>query len=488
MPIGRAKPRQLLRNRPEADAAPAPPHQTCPGGGRRLRCFTEADCAGAASCGATLPAKGARAGRRQPWKAGKPAHSTTPAEHGEAASDLVTASINRCSRAPWRRSGAIDALTFTAGDPAAGGYRFEGTVTDDTLQGRIEYPDTNDARQRVWHPVRGRLLAEPPASAGIRRFQPGTFHNTFSADVAPALVIRPGEVIATSTLDSGGLDHDGNTRALYRNPQTGPFFVWGAKPGDILAVRIRALRLNRDFADSLDGFTTRTMSLGMAARMGALGKRVRWRLDRQAGTATLEDAPAALRGYRVPVRPMLGGLAVAPDFGFAPFSAGDSGRFGGNMDFNGIVEGVTVYLPVFQPGALLYLGDGHALQGDGETTQWALETSLDVEFSVDVLPPAPLATPRIESADAISTLGQAGSLDEAVRQATAGMVQWLAQAYGRSDRESSLVIGTIAELRIATLAGRNAGIALTLQKRALAMVGSEKHEAAKRQLQDGRHP
>jgi acetamidase/formamidase len=326
--------------------------------------------------------------------------------------------------------------------------------------------------------VHGRLLVEPSATPGVRSFEPVAFHNAFSADVPPALVIRPGEVIATSTLDSGGLDRDGDTRALYGNPQTGPFFVWGAKPGDVLAVRIRALRPNRDFADSLDGFTPRTMSLGMASCMGALGKRVRWRLDRQAGTATLEDAPAALRDYRVPMRPMLGGLGVAPDFGFAPFSAGDSGRFGGNMDYNGIVEGTTIYLPVFQPGALLYLGDGHALQADGETTQWALETSLDVEFSVDILPPAPLATPRIESADAIATLGQAGSLDEAVRQATAGMVQWLAQAHGLDDRESSLLIGTAAELRITTLAGRNAGVALRLPKTALDMLASTGRNSA----------
>jgi acetamidase/formamidase len=202
----------------------------------------------------------------------------------------------------------------------------------------------------------------------------------------------------------------------------------------------------------------------MAARMGGLGKRVRWTLDHKAGTATLQDPPPALRGYTVPVRPMLGGIGVAPDFGFAPFSAGDSGRFGGNMDYNGIVEGASVYLPVQQPGALLYIGDGHALQGDGETTQWALETSLDVEFSVQVLPARPLATPRVETADSISTLGQAGSLDEAVRLATAGMVQWLAQDYGLDDRARSLLIGTAAELRIVTLAGRNAGVALRLSK------------------------
>lgn len=355
-------------------------------------------------------------------------------------------------------------LAFTVGDPGSGGYRFEGLVEGGALLGRIEYPDPNDPAARVWHAARGRLLQPPPPGASQRRFVPENFSNVFTADADPVLVIRPGEVVATSTVDSGGVDLHGKTRALYGNPQTGPFFVWGARPGDVLAVRIRRLRLNRDFADSLDGFAARTMSAGMAARMRGLGNRVRWRLDRDAGMAMLEDAPAALSDYAVPVRPMLGGLGVAPDFGFAPFSAGDSGRFGGNMDYNGIVEGATVYLPVFQPGALLYLGDGHALQGDGETTQWALETSLDVEFVVDVLPPAPLATPRVESDDAMATLGQAGSLDEAVRLATAGMVQWLAQAYGLDDRESSLVIGTAAELRIATLAGRNAGVVLRVPK------------------------
>ncbi|MFC4728398.1 acetamidase/formamidase family protein [Coralloluteibacterium thermophilus] len=371
-----------------------------------------------------------------------------------------------------------ETLLFTAGDPAEDGHRFEGRIRDGVLDGRVEYPDTNDPHRRVWHAVRGRLLEPPPASAGVRRFEPRTFSNAFTADAPPALIIRPGEIIATSTVDSGGVDRDGTTRALYGNPQTGPFHVWGAQPGDVLAIKLRTIRLNRDFADSLDGFTPRATSQGMAARMGALGKRVRWRLDRDAGTATLEDAPAALEDYVIPVRPMLGGIGVAPDFGFAPFSTGDTGHFGGNMDYNGMVEGVTVYLPVFQPGALLYLGDGHAVQGDGETTQWALETSLDVEFSVEILPPRPLATPRIESDDAIATLGQAGSLDEAVRLATAGMVQWLHQDYGLDDREASLVIGTAAELRIATLAGRNAGVAMRLGKDMLRMLKAGHRDSA----------
>ena len=280
----------------------------------------------------------------------------------------------------------------------------------------------------------------------------------------PALIIRPGDVVETQTIDSGGIDARGQVVALYGNPQIGPFYVMTAKPGDVLAVHIRKLRLNRDYADSLDGVTGRAMSLGLSARSSGLGERVKWRLDRSEGTARLDSPPERLRDYVVPVRPMLGGLGVAPDFGLPAQSAGDTGRWGGNMDFNQLGEGATVYLPVFQPGAMLFLGDGHAVQGDGETTQWALETSLDVEFSVDILPARPIAAPRIETADRLSVLGQAGSLDEAVRAATAAMIQWLEQDYGLTVSEASLILGTAAEYRVATLAGRNAGMALSLDK------------------------
>lgn len=347
----------------------------------------------------------------------------------------------------------------------------DGNVDGDVFVGRFASPDPDAAGVHSWHGVRGHRLSPPAPAAGVRRFLPQRFSNLFSADVPPALVIRPGERVATVTVDSGGVDRDGRTRALHGNPQTGPFHVWGARPGDVLAVRLHRLRPDRDSADSLDGFAPRATSLGMAARTRNAAGRVRWHLDLATQEARLEDPPPALRDYTVPLRPMLGGLGVAPAPGFAAASTGDSGAFGGNMDYNGIVEGATVYLPVFQPGALLYLGDGHAVQGDGEVTQWALETSLTVEFSVDVLPPAPLATPRIETGDAIATLGQAGSLDEAVKLATAGMVQWLAQAYGLDDRASALVIGTAAEYRIATLAGRNAGVALRLPKSRLRSIG-----------------
>lgn len=383
----------------------------------------------------------------------------------EEADGVVTGQVGGVALT-GRRDGAR--LTFTATEPGGDVYRFQATMDGDRLIGAADYPDTNDSTARAAHALTGRRLDIPSGPPARIAFEPRTFSNEFTAHREPVMIIRPGDTVATRTIDSGGVDADGATRALYGNPQTGPFYVASAKPGDVLAVRIVRLRLNRDWADSLDGVVGRAMTPGLAAQAPELGQRVRWRLDREAGTARLDNPPEGLKDYLVPVRPMLGGIGVAPDFGFAPFSAGDTGRFGGNIDFNGLGEGATVYLPVYQPGAMLFLGDGHALQGDGETTQWALETSLDVEFSVEVLPGRPMSGLRVETADRITVVGQAGSLDEAVRAATVGMIQWLAQDYGLTVSEATMVLGTAAEYRIATLAGRNAGLALSLEKARLA--------------------
>jgi acetamidase/formamidase len=194
------------------------------------------------------------------------------------------------------------------------------------------------------------------------------------------------------------------------------------------------------------------------------GKTVRWHLDVQRGVATPEKPGEHLTRYAVPLRPMLGCVAVAPGSAQAPPGTGDSGRWGGNMDFNEIVEGATVYLPVSVPGALLYVGDGHAAQGDGELTGNALETSMDVEFTVDVLPRKPIRGPRVESATHIMAMGLDGSLDEAFRSATANMAQWLADDYKLSPSEVAQVLGTAAEYKVSEVADRNAGIVLKINK------------------------
>jgi amidase len=102
---------------------------------------------------------------------------------------------------------------------------------------------------------------------------------------------------------------------------------------------------------------------------------------------------------------MLGCVGVAPGPGNAPVSTQDSGYLGGNMDFNGVMEGTTVYLGVHQPGALIYLGDAHALQGDGELNGNALETSMEIEFSSDVLREKNIATPRAKNSEYLMAIG-----------------------------------------------------------------------------------
>ena len=129
-------------------------------------------------------------------------------------------------------------------------------------------------------------------------------------------------------------------------------------------------------------------------------------------------------------------------------------------------------LPVMQPGALLYLGDAHALQGDGETSQYALETSMDVEFEVDVIRGRSISMPCVESSTQIMVLGQAGSLDDALRSATAGMTQWLEQDYGLSLSDSAKLFGSAMQYEVANLAGRSVGVAAKLDKSVLAGISA----------------
>jgi acetamidase/formamidase len=171
---------------------------------------------------------------------------------------------------------------------------------------------------------------------------------------------------------------------------------------------------------------------------------------------------------------MLGCVGVAPPFASAAFSAGDSGRFGGNMDFNGIVEGTTVYLPVSQPGALLYVGDGHAAQGDGELGGNALETSMEVEFSVDIVPEKRISAPRVESPTQIMTVGLGGSLEDALRSAIAAMSEWLEQDGQLTPSEIAQVLGSALQLTINEVPDRNAGVVARLDKQRIATLQNGK--------------
>lgn len=295
-------------------------------------------------------------------------------------------------------------------------------------------------------------------------FTPTVFYREFSALNKPVLTVAPGDTIHTTTVDAGGADEKGVARVLGGNPQTGPFYVQGALPGDTLVVHIVRLKLNRDYAISDDGIVNRGVDNDLAVKMKDTGKGIRWHLDLAKGVGTVEKPGEHMTAYSVPLKPMLGCMATAPGTGSAAPRTGDSGGWGGNMDFNEIVEGATVYLPVINPGALLYFGDAHAAQGDGELNGDALETSMDVEVTVDVIPGKSIFSPRVESATHVMVMGLAGSLDEAFRSATSGMARWLADDYKLTPPEVAEVLGSAAEYRISEVADRNAGVVLKLNK------------------------
>src|SRR6185436_19438761 len=113
-----------------------------------------------------------------------------------------------------------------------------------------------------------------------------------------------------------------------------------------------------------------------------------------------------------------------------------------NLDYNQIREGTTVYLPVNAPGALLFVGDGHAAQGDGELTGDALETSMQVEFTVNLVKGESTGMPRAENDDYLMSLGVANSLGEALQSATTELARWLERDYQLEPNDAAIVLGT----------------------------------------------
>jgi amidase len=302
-------------------------------------------------------------------------------------------------------------------------------------------------------------------------FAPPTFHREFSDSPKPVLHIWPGDTVHTTTVDAGGADERGIRRSLGGNPQTGPFYIETAWPGDTLAVHFTLIRLNRDYALSDDAIVDRAIDSELAVKLKDAGNDVRWHLDRERMVATSERPGDHLKTFTVPLRPMLGCVATAPGRGSVP--TGDSGGFGGNMDFNEIIEGVTVYLPVNRPGALLFVGDGHAAQGDGELNGNALETSMEVEFTVSLIRNKRFRSPRVESESQIMAVGLGGSLEDALRAAIGGMSQWLEQDYGLTPSEIAQVLGTSVQLNIAEVADRNAAVVAKLSKQRLATLAKK---------------
>ncbi len=269
-------------------------------------------------------------------------------------------------------------------------------------------------------------------------FKPSSWSNVL-ADMAPALHIASGDTVRTETLDAAGGNPQGERVANRPNPMNGPIHVEGAEPGD--ALRVEILRID---PASDTGWTRAALSANVLdpeyARNLPPRDRADWIIDRKASTVRLEKPETALERMILPYRPMIGCFGVAPVGGEA-ISTATSGPNGGNMDYRGFTVGCSVSFPVSVPGALFFLGDCHAAQGDGEISGTGVETCCDVEVRLTVEKKRAIGWPRGELGDRIFTVGNARPLDQALQHATTEMVAWLKYDYGLSEADTAHLLG-----------------------------------------------
>jgi acetamidase/formamidase len=293
-------------------------------------------------------------------------------------------------------------------------------------------------------------------------FAPDRFHTTLGPH-EPVLRIADGDTVAAKTVDAHGFDWQGEKVAVRPNPLTGPFYIEGAEPGDTLAVRFDCLTPIRAW-----GFTSSILAPDVVeprfARELPAREWIRWRVDTASGTATQETHAGSLGPFTVPLEPMVGCFGVAPSGGQA-LSSATSGPHGGNMDYRNFREGVTAYLPVAVPGALFFLGDGHAAQGDGEIVGTGIETAFEMQFTVRVIKGKQIAWPRGEDDASIFAVGNARPLELALQYATTEMVRWLQEDYGLDLSAISLMLGQCVRYDIGNVYDPAYTMACKLEKR-----------------------
>ena len=243
----------------------------------------------------------------------------------------------------------------------------------------------------------------------------------------------------TTTVDARGFDHERNAVTQRGNPQTGPFYVEDAEPGDTLVVELDSIRPNRSYGFCGSSVAPNVVRPDYVPQLPLDAPLAEWDVDVSRGTAILQRPESKLGAIELPLDPMIGCFGVAAKGGQA-ISTATSAEHGGNMDYRGFTVGTTVYFPVFEPGALFFLGDGHAVQGDGEIVGSGIEISMDVEITLRLQKGKTIGWPRGENDQWIFTTGNARPLDEATQIATTEMLIWLQQDFGLDALGANLLL------------------------------------------------
>ncbi len=308
----------------------------------------------------------------------------------------------------------------------------------------------------VYRPAHEELKYTFGGAAPARRIKPGTRIVSWTEDCYDGAVTKLGQLPSKVQLPG----HD--------NPQTGPFFVEGAEPGDTLAIHLEKLEPARDYgiSSSFPGFgalngTDRTAILG-----ADLPETV-WfyQVDRARAIARTRSQDGKL-SWQVPLAPFLGCLGVAPGNGEVRSTIVPD-DFGGNMDCPEVRAGNTVYLGVRVPGALLSFGDGHFAMGDGEIIGTAIEGAMNVELTVDLIKRRATPWPRIENADWMMSVGASRPLEDAARIAFKDMVAWVREKTGLSEMDAYQFVSQNARAPIVEMVDPQYTVLVKIEKRRL---------------------
>jgi acetamidase/formamidase len=303
---------------------------------------------------------------------------------------------------------------------------------------------------------------------------PASLTYTFGG-AAPVASLRPGTVLSTWTLDcfAGAVkSRDDKVSEVcdprFLNPQTGPFFVEGAEPGDTLAVHFLSIepREARGFSTTVPLFGALTATGFTAMLHDPLPERT-WvyEIDHDLRAVRYEALESSYT-VSLPLDPMHGTVGVAPPLGEARSSL-TPGSWGGNMDTPEMRAGTTCYLGVNVDGAIFSLGDGHARQGEGETCGVAVECAMDTVLVVDLIKGQPTAWPRLEDDDFLMTTGSARPLEDAFRIAHTELVHWVSSLTGLSTIDAYQLVSQAALTPIANVVDTNYTVVAKLPKTVL---------------------
>lgn len=215
------------------------------------------------------------------------------------------------------------------------------------------------------------------------------------------------------------------------NPATGPIFVDGALPGDILQVKIEKIVVRDQGV------------MAAAPDLGIVGEQIK---QMEAKIMQITDDHVIFNGISAPINKMVGVIGVAPEG--EGVNSGTPGAHGGNMDNKMVTEGATLYFPVFTEGALFALGDLHAAMGDGEVCGTGVEVAGDVTVTFDLIKGEKIEQPLIENEEVFTQIASAETLDEATNLAGSLMTSRIAQKTGLPISEISMLMSMVGQSEI----------------------------------------